>query len=308
MKAHTTKIGLLVINMPFTPSAVTKVLRELTGTCLPAMMSAVQICEQEKAVWGSMMGKEVHLRVRRVFKEMETLLLEVQDLTKAHSEGRTADKPSSRTGRDSLSSTGVVWESCDAVVELEKLGIAGLAVQKAEQYRDTIKDAIEELREWGEGDDTDNEGIQDALLDSDDEAVDGDHDSIEDMFNAANSLPKDREDLRLLLERALKKLPKVRVLCDAIVKRRLKSFSVDKSEKDLEVLDALMDLLRRLPHQVDELASGLYDLDEPLAAAQLDRCCENAVKADELVLKGWDGKDDGFTEWSGKWREVMAGD
>ncbi|TIA45963.1 hypothetical protein D6C83_05600 [Aureobasidium pullulans] len=47
LKAHTTKLALLLINKPFTPTAVTSVLRDATQTCLPAMMSAVELCRPD---------------------------------------------------------------------------------------------------------------------------------------------------------------------------------------------------------------------------------------------------------------------
>ncbi|KAK4542590.1 hypothetical protein LTR36_006638 [Oleoguttula mirabilis] len=303
VKAHTTKISLLAINKPFTPSAIRKVLNELTATCLPAMMSAVHICEQEKTTWGVFMGSEVQARVRRVFKEMEMLLEEVRAIAAGNA---------GASRRDSLSSTGVVWESCDALIELEKLDIAGLAVQKAEQYRDTIKDAIEELREWMEGDDTDTEGF-DALLDENDEAVEGDTDSIDDIFNAANSMPKDRPELQKLVEEAEGKLKKVVLLYSALIKRRLKTYkrSVEHENGEkanvVEKLDETMQCLRRIPHQVDELASCFYDLDEERAKAMLAKCTDEAKRAALVMEKSWEtAADDEFTAWSRKWKEAVG--
>ena len=307
IKAHTTKLSLLAINKPFTPTAIAKVLRQLSVECLPAMMSAVQICEQERATWGTMMAGEVKGRVRRVFREMATLLEEVQ----AISEGRGGEG-----SRNSLSSTGVVWESCDAIIELERQGIAGLAVQKAEQYRDTIKDAIEELREWAAGEDSENEGF-DELLDEGDEGVDGDRDSVEDMFNAANSLPADRPELRKLVEEAEARLKKVVLLYTAVIKRRLKTYKrreveeeteeVVKREKDnVHRLDEAMESLRKIPHQVDELAACFYDLDEARVKAAMEKCVKEALAAATAMSEGWDGAGDEFTAWSGKWKDAVG--
>lgn len=303
VKAHTTKLSLLAINKPFTPSAVTKVLKELSSTCLPAMMSAVQICEQEKAVWGSMMGREVQLRVQRVFKEMQSLLEELQSIAAGTQQaGR----------RDTLSSTGVVWESCDAAVELEQLVLGGLALQKVEQYRDTIKDAIEELKEWAEGSDLDNEGQGDVLLDDDDEGVDGDKDSIEDIFNAANSMPKDRPELKALADEADAKLKKVAILYEALIKRRIKTFkregegAAGHTERRVSRLDELMLHLKRMPHQVDELASCFYDLDEEKTKAALGKVVDEGKAAAAGMRNDWPGGEDAFTEWTIKWMEAVG--
>ena len=301
VKAHTTKLSLLAINKPFTPSAIAKVLKELASTCLPAMMSAAQICEQEKEIWSDLMSRELQSRVRRVFREMTVLLEEVQAIA-------TGDTISKK--RDSLSSTGVVWESCDALIDLEKLGIGGLVVQKAEQYRDTIKDAIEELREWAEGEDPESEGHDDALLDSDDEGVDGDRDSIEDIFNAANSMPKDRPELRALVEEADRKLKKVVILYNAVLKRRLKTFKTsERSDEDMSAvskLDILMVHLRRIPHQVDEMAGCFYDLDEARSKEALAKCVDEALSASKVVEMGWDGKENEFTAWLGTWSGAVG--
>jgi len=299
VKAHTTKISLLAINKPFTPSAIRKVLNELTAQCLPAMMSAVQLCDQSKPSWSGLMAVEVQARVRRVFKEMETLLEELRSVSQGNANaGR----------RNSLSSTGVVWESCDALIELDKVGVAGLAVEKAQQYRDTIKDAIEELREWAEGEDPDNEG-HDALLDENDEGVEGDTESLDDLFNAANSMPKDRPELKKLVGEADGKLKKVALLYNALIKRRLKTFK-GTDEKDgsasTAILDETMQCLRRIPHQIDELASCFYDLDEERAKNMLLKCVNEAKTAAQVMEKSWDDVEDEFTVWSGKWKDAIG--
>ncbi|KAH9820919.1 Grap2 and cyclin-D-interacting [Teratosphaeria destructans] len=301
LKAQATKISLLSINKPFSPSAVQRIVKDVSGTCLPAMMSAVQICDQSKAIWSTMMSREAHLRVRRILKDIETLLEEVRSVAQGNEPRK----------RDSLNSTGVVWESCDALIELEQLGIAGLAVEKAQQWRDTIKDAIEELREWKEGEDLDSEG-QDELLESDDEGVDGDRDSIEDIFNAANSMPKDRPELESVVEDADGRLKKIVLLYNAVIKRRLKTYKscpgeAESTSNNIDRLDKAMERLRRLPHQVDELASCLYDLDEVRAIAQLKKCVAEASHVAERLFPSWDAREDEFTTWSVKWKEAIRG-
>jgi len=302
VKAHTTKLSLLAINKPFTPSAIGKVVKELASTCLPAMMGAVQICEQEKAIWGSMMGKEVQARVRRIWRELEMLLKEVLSIAA----GGTGN-----ARRDSLSSTGVVWESCDALIELDTLGLGGLALQKAQQYRETIKDAISELQEWSEGDDLATEGHSDTLLDPTDEGVDGDVDSIDDIFNAANSMPANRPDLKDIVEEADSKLKKVVILFNALVKRRIsmheKASAADASvEARVMKLDKVMSHLRRIPFQVDEMASVLYDLDADGAKLVLRKCLGEALSAGKLMRTDWDDNVDGFTPWLEKWEAAIS--
>lgn len=305
VKAHVTKLSLLVINKPFTPTAITKVLRELASTCLPALISGVQICQQDKAVWSELLAREAQLRVRRVFRELETLLLEIKSVAQGAEAG-------SSSGRDSLSATGVVWESCDALAALNTLGVAGLAVQKAEQWRDTIKDAIEELQEWADGEDLETEGQNDALFDSDDEGVAGDdNDSLNDIFNAANSMPADRPELKELVEQAVEKLKKVDILYRALIKRRLKPYknvvAAETGKKSsAENLDELLESLKSLPDSVDDMASNFYDLDEEAARAALTGCVKKACETATLATLDYDGKEDEFSTWSKKWVEAVG--
>lgn len=241
------------------------------------------------------MTREASVRVTRTFRELENLLAELKSI---------ADGNSAPARRDSLSSTGVVWESCDALIELEKLGMAGLAVRKAEQYRDSIKDAIEELQEWREGSDPDNEG-QDELLDGDDEGVDGDADSLDVIFNAANSMPKDRPELKKLVEDAEGKLKKVVILYTALGKRRLKTFKT-MDEFNIAVLDKVLDHLKTVQSGVDDLAGSFYDLDQQGAVKGLQNCVDEAKSACAIARLSWEGKEDEFTTWSEKWKAAIG--
>lgn len=249
------------------------------------------------------MCKEVQARVRRVLVEFETLLTEVLKI---------AEGNESNARRDSLSSTGVVWESCDALIELEKLGIGGLALQKAQQYRETIKDAISELHDWVEGADLDTEGRGDGLLDPEDEGVEGDKDSIDDIFNAANSMPANRPELKALAEEADDKLKKVVILYKALEKRRISTFRVDAGMVDLGVksrvtrLDDLMLHLRRIPHQIDEMAGFFYDLDEEGSKQALQKCLSEALKASESMQLSWDEGEDAFSPWLENWKGAVS--
>ena len=303
LKAHITKLSLLLLNKPFTPSAICGIIRELNGTCLPAMMSAVEICVAD--VWGHLLRDEVKSRVRSVMREMEVCMREVSAMSRAEGGAKGARQVETSEGgrnqgknRDSLASTGVVWEACDKVIELEALDVGGLAVRKAEQYRDMIKDAIEELREWGE----DTEDDEDDIAGSDEE-----RDSVEDMFGAANKMPSDRPDLRKELDQTLSRLKKVDMLYTAVVKRRLRPFTsiYARRKSHVKTVDELLGKLKRVPEIVDELANAFYELDEEEIAAQTQTCIDEATEAIMLVRLSWEEKEDEFTAWSGKWIEVI---
>lgn len=315
LKAHTTKLGLLLINKPFTATAIQKILRDVSQTCLPAMMTAVEICTAD--VWGLFLRQQVVARVRTVIREVDVCLNDVrqvatEDLDAITNKTTAAAKTSRKQdrGRDSLTSTGVVWEACDRLIELESVGIGGLAVKKAEEWRDMVKDAIEELKEWeqGEGDDDDDDdddGGSDEPNASDGE--DSDKDSVDDMFSAANSMPKNRPDLTSRLATTNDKLKKIQMLYAAVIKRRLTTFtqSVSSVQANVVKLDKLLHLLKELPETVDDLASAFYDLE----TAQIDQVLGNLVANSKIAAKmvqlGWDGSQDAFTTWTAKWLDVM---
>lgn len=305
LKAHVTKLSLLAINKPFTPSAISTVLSEITTTCLPALMSAVQICESQPAVYASFFAEEVRARTRRIMREMLGLVGEVKNIYQESQNGT----PATKKQRDSLSATGVVWNGCDELTALATSGLSGLAVQKAEAYRDMIKDAVSELQEWREGADVENEGLGDDLLDSDDEGVDGDRESLEEMFNAPNSLPDDREDLRELVLAAEDKLKKVVILYTAVIKRRLKL--LPKNRGGLEIEDSrarfgrAMSLLKSIPQKVDEFASDLYDLDAQRAQACFKDILDKAHSCAEVLMLSQEGNEDEFTVWTSRWKEAI---
>nr|POE78612.1 uncharacterized protein c22e12.18 [Quercus suber] len=294
LKAHTTKLSLLAINKPFTPSAIRKVLVEATSSCVPALVSGAQLCAAPERGYGRLMARESAARVRRVLAELGVLVREVREVAE-HSGGVRR--------RESLAATGVVWASCEAVAELAGLGVGGLAAQKATQDRETVRDAIAELREWVDGEDEELEG-GDALLDESDEGVEGDRDGVEALFHAANSMPAERPALRALVERAEAQLKKVVLLYTAVLKRRCKTFTGVGG--GVERLDACVESLRRVPHQVDELASVFYDLDEEQAAQMLATCVAEAKRAGTAVLLNWDGREDEYTAWYRKWEDAIG--
>lgn len=307
LKAHTTKLALLLINKPFTPTAVTAVLRDATQTCLPAMMSAVELCRPD--IWGVFLHHHVVAKVRTVMREMLSFLDEVLDVAR--------EEDSSNHSKDTLASTGVLWDACDALIQLEKTGIAGLAVLKAQELRDTINDAIQELKEWEEGDgDEDDDDSEDDNDDDDDDADSttsspqhsrDDQDEFDDIFSAANSLPKNRPDLKQRLNTSADKLKKIQFLYAAITKRRLKTFTPEVASKKVNILtlDKLMHLLKELPESVDDLANAFYELDAQQIDAILATCVENACSAADLLKTDWNGKDDEFTAWVTKWTAVV---
>lgn len=257
---------------------------------------------------------ELAAAVRRVLSAWSGVLSCVRSGAEAAAAGQQGGGGDAARGAI-LAATGVVWEGCDALVGLCEAGVVGLAVRRAEEWRGVLLDAVVEMREWGEEADEDGD-------DEDGGEGSGEEGGFE-VFGAANRLGKGDGELRALLEASVRKLKTVAVLYQALVKRRLKTFpppfASAPSPKDgdadaaaaavarrVQMLDELMTLLKSIPESVDELASAFYDLDGDEAKVLLKKCCDDAVRAATIVKQNWDGKDDEFTAWSGKWKDAMG--
>ncbi len=323
LKAHTTKLTLLLLNKPFTPSAIASVLREVSSTCLPAFMGAVELCRPES--YGLVLLGELRARVRRVLKELEEMLGEVVIAAKAEEQEKASkDAPKNdgkvengqgekNAGRGSLASTGVVWEACDALVELAQMGVVGLAVMKAQEYREVLKDAIAELKEWS--DEAEDDTPDDDADDEDDFSGEEDTEDYE-MFATPKALSRSDTALCLQLEQALKRLRTTDLLYQAVIKRRLKTFPAvtgNADEKDytaksarVRTLDELMDIFKSIPDTVDEMASAFYDANGEEAQSLLKRCVKDAKRAASISKHDWEDEADEFTAWSVKWEAAIT--
>lgn len=307
LKAQTTKLSLLLINDPFTPSAVKTMLSEIAAQSTPALAAAAQLCNPES--YGKTMRDEARARTRRVLVELGHLVKEVQT--------RAAQRATSTSSsRDALASTGVVWAACDALANLQSLAIAGLYAQRTRDARATLDDAAAELREWR--DDADDEGFESdeasdvaGADDAFDSAVfaaaaeDGGA-SLDRMLSAAHRLPSGRADLRALLDEALRRMRLVGTLYAAVAKRR---FNVLKGEsvtsENLSRADKAMAALARVPHVADEMAGRFYELDADGARDALGAMRARGETVCEVLRTNWAGSEDEFTAWCSKWREAM---
>ncbi|KAF2865932.1 hypothetical protein BDV95DRAFT_632043 [Massariosphaeria phaeospora] len=319
LRSHTTTLSLLLLTPPLTPSAIIKKIGDVSSGALSGMVAVAASAPQpgQRDELGTWMRAEVRARVRRVlvawgdvlvlvrlFAERREVLQKNKHATsKGKDEGPTEDEK-----QDVLAATGVVWEASDALLQLCADGVVGLVVKKAEEWRATLMDAVEELKEWGEDVEDDNE---DNSGEDDDGFADED-----DLFGAENKLGKDDTELKALLDTSVKKLKKIGMLYQALIKRRLKTFptsatatptgtSNESSPNPIPTLDQLMTLLKAIPDTVDELASTFYDLDDEEVRQTLDKCCGEAKSAVGLVKQSWGGKDDEFTAWSGKWVDAF---
>lgn len=303
IKAHSTKLSLLIINKPFTATAISTVLRELAAGPLPGLASAIQSCTATK--YTEAMSTELQWRARKVFIEFGTLVKAIPLDGKILSED-AKNGTGKVGGKGSLTSTGVVWEACDGVAALKRLGVAGLVIKKAEEYRDLLKDALEELQEWGE-----EEGDEDESSGENSE-VDDAQAAVDNLFGFQRHIPsEDPEKIRPRLESSQKRLRLVITMYTAIIKRRFKTLPhlplpelpselKEKSNEDpgiVTCLDEVLEVLKKIPDITDELASAFYELDGEEIDKRMDECFFKGFAAAELLLRNWEGQKDEFTTW-----------
>ncbi|KAI0008360.1 hypothetical protein F4779DRAFT_452611 [Xylariaceae sp. FL0662B] len=310
IRAHTTKLSLLIINEPFTPSAIIKVLRELVAGAIPGIATAVQVCDADK--YTAVARRDLAWRCYRVLRELKGLV-EIIPLN-----GKVlvdAKRHGGQGGKGSLAATGVIWAACDDVALLKKLGIAGLLVKKVEEYRDTLKDVLEELKEWSEEVDEDEDDEDDEDDEGQDE-VDGvtnqmqnahisAQEMLDDLMNPQHIPRDDPDKIRERLDSCQKRLRLTTLLYSAIVKRRLKALPSLPTTAEAPVarrLDEVFPLLKRLPHRFGEVAAAFYELDPGAIDRAMDSCFFDAFAASEMLMKPWEGQRDEFSEWAEKFQ------
>lgn len=294
LKAQVTKLSLLVLNKPFTPTAITKIVRDISTGCLPALMTAAGLVREKEE--GTILFHTIRSSISRLFIQMIDLLKEIPLRESDVDVVRKSD-------RGTLASTGVIWGTCDSLIATGDTGLAGIVVQRAQQYRDLLQDAIAELREWKEGENKTEPQISDPEEDSASE---------EDFFGLPAAIPEDDPILRAMVEEVVKKLQHIDLIYPPIIKRRLKRLPATPTLTEhgqhvqLDVLDAVMDMLKLIPEEVDELAGFCYQQNHEEIKLQLAKVSKLAVKTMERLALNWQAEPDEFTKWSKRWRELMA--
>ena len=325
IKAHSTKISLLIINAPFTPTAITTVLRELVAGPVPALASAAQLCHSSR--YTHTIQADLAWRCSRVLKELVELLSRIPKDGKILTEGEKTGAVGGKgkgNGKGSLAATGVLWAACDEVVGFAKRGFAGNLVHKAEMFRDTLKDVMEELKEWGEGEgegDEDSEGdgegdedvkeITEGVKATQISEMDNTQAILDDWMNSQQHIPRDDPDkIRERLESCLRKLRLTTILYQATAKRRFKLLGQQPPDDSTIPgrVDEVMALLKRIPDRFSNVALAFYELDPVEIDRLMDQCFFDAFAVSELLFLRWDGQKDEFSDWALKFQvEIKKG-
>lgn len=296
LKAQTTKLSLLMLNKPFTPSAISYILDDLYGGCLPALGSAFELSPP------SQYTHILHQHIQSSLLKMMTGLLNLVASIPQNEHGVE------KVRQDVLASTGVIWADCDKMVQLASTGLVELAKQRVEEWHGLLKDAIEELDEW----------------DPEEEEMDfSDTDSIPSKMPRPTSTPVSNqqslasslEDLSLspivtLRKHTLTTLRTIRLLYPALQKRRVATFpNISRqstpetlpTSSQIDGLDSLVSYTQQWTEAADEIAGSLYEGDEQQVEKKLSALSETAKNCVRKYKMDWNGKEDEFTAWADKW-------
>jgi hypothetical protein len=309
IKAHATKISLLIINEPFTPSAITKVLRELVASAIPSLAAAVEVCVPER--YTRSIQQDLAWRAGRVLRELKELLSRIPRDGKVLSNAEKNASAGAPGGRGSIATTSILWSACDDVMAFGKRGFAGNLAHKVEQLRDTLKDVMEELKEWGEetedddGGDDDDDDVAQVTSDLESSSISSTRDAqamLDDLMNSQQYIPRgDPDRIRERLESCLKRLRLTALLYQATVKRRIKPLPQVPTASPSDIparLDEVISILKRIPEGFGNLAMAFYELDPSEVDRLMDECFFDAFAASELLGKPWEGQKDEFTDWA----------
>jgi hypothetical protein len=266
LKAQSTRLSLLTLTPPFTPSAVSKILSALNSSVLPSLLTAALLIVNEDRKYTASFSAEVGSLVKAILRDLHTLISCV--------EGRSRHaNPKEQLGEQQkhniTEAVGRVWESCDGLVTLADGGIGAFIVKKAEMWLGLIKDAVEELEEW----DSEGDGV-DGLFGEDTSQNDHTGDEAEEVSAAA-------EITKASVMRVLTRVPQS---LHVVVKQRLRKWQWESpnsrdsfdgkasetrgsssSDHDCQLLrdqyvtaDHVLRGMQEVSETVDEMAEALY--------------------------------------------------
>ncbi|KAL4915184.1 hypothetical protein BDW62DRAFT_131492 [Aspergillus aurantiobrunneus] len=310
LKSHVTRLSLLTIASPFTQSAVATTLTTLNESVLPSLVTATLLVTPES--YTRAFQNEIRILTGTALKELSLLVKEVQVVAE-----EKADKESlEQSEKDTITiAAGRVWDTCDVLVDISAKGVIGFVVRRAEEYRDLVRDAVEEIEGW----DPDEEGDEffDDLLGDDEGLTAADDTKTSGTNNGEdNNEEEGSAALHTRKKDALRILKPIAQIYPAIILNRLKKAPVSLALSDIKTLESLMKSLRQIPDHIDEVAGALYEEDLNRYVCQLGHTKDCASKAIELVVLPWGPKQissdqesagDKFTSWSKTWTKVIEG-
>lgn len=310
LKGHTTKLSLLAINSPFTPSAIITVLSEVNSSILPSLVTATLLILPTQ--YTESFKTEARVLVKNALNEFRTLVEDVKSIARKDGKNLSDEEKANIT-----STTGRVWKACDDTVKAATDGVVGFVIAKAEEYLELVKDGMRELEEWDPEEDEDDMW-DDAFGGSDDDVSATRDETGEDHVGEDNAGEEGADMTAKLLEerkQLVRLLAPVSKMYTSMISNRLKRME----DKDVlptyaPQLDKLVGCLGGIPDSLDEAAGSLYEHDISSVEANAAIIHSTAVSAVEIVKLPFPkrgnsvdaaAKDDMFSKWAGIWLNVL---
>ncbi|CAF9907339.1 MAG: hypothetical protein GOMPHAMPRED_005082 [Gomphillus americanus] len=307
IKAHTTKLTLLSLNKPFTPSSIGQILNSISTSPLPALLTAVQICDPTKF---SKFGKhELHIMTARLFTAYGNLLAEIpsSEEEQARKLSATELRPTgSNEQNPALIGTGLVWEICDEITAFAEQGLGARAAKQMISYRDLYVDATKEIDSWRQ--DANKSGSIENHMDN---LQLGESDSDVESIESFSMGPT--KEMIPVTEWTLEILEVIAFLFAPLIKRRIKRFPTINSKtvsepmkEDIARLDKLLDAGKYWSEQIDAIAESLFENDREMSISLIDQLAVFVNAEVQDIKLGWDGSEDELSTWLVQWSERFA--
>ncbi|CAL5869390.1 uncharacterized protein PFLUO_LOCUS3619 [Penicillium psychrofluorescens] len=308
LRAQVTKLSLLALTTPFTHSAVSGILRDVNDSILPSLVTASLLVTP--TAYTKAFHSEVLVLAKAALVEFASLIQEVKIIADKKDEQKNDNKKESELVQSEKNAvtvaTGRTWDACDAVTNIANKGVVGFVIRRVEQWRDLVRDAVEEIEDWDPEDDGDE--FFDGVMDDDD-----DKDDDKDDEDSEEDAEEDKENTAALQEQkkaTIRFLKPVAQIYPAIISNRLKNTGNTPLSPVSRItkLESLMLNLQHIPDQVDEAAGALYEADVDRSVEYLKEVKKCATQAVDSVVSPWDasaGAEDKFTVWSKTWLKVM---
>ncbi|KAI4285664.1 MAG: hypothetical protein L6R38_000488 [Xanthoria sp. 2 TBL-2021] len=348
LRAQGTKLSLLLLNKPFTPSAIASILASISAECLPGLRTVYEICSPD--VYGNVTQNEVRNQLRDLVSVITNLVDDIEGMAEYAEmdapEGLKEFKDYVGKREEILQVTGQVWSVCDRMLATAKVGIVGVAMDKAKEWEALIKDAIDELEGWDPDADDDfdmdfdsepEEGrsgqvISREVVNEQQKGIDGVQEN--EMKHPSNGNDTELQstsqtpltehpqttDVHAAKAKVLKVLKLIKMLYPALRKRRISTYppftrlNPTSSLHPWHQVKQFSDMLafcEDFSTATDDLADVLYERAPNLVQAKMELITTMACRCVDGVKKGWNEEEDEFTEWSGKWiarvKEVGGG-
>jgi hypothetical protein len=249
LKAQVTKLSLLTVTTPFTPSAIATCVQPLNESILTSLTTAAQLTVPKR--YSASFQAECHSLCRALLRELLSLVRLVQNRSQ---DGQPTKELSGVKKKEITEATGRVWELCDETVLFAENGLPHFIAKKANQWLELMKDAVKELSEWDPEEEIDENDIF-GNAHSDDE------DSSE-VAEGPGSNASDRAAISAgVRDQALKVLNRIPQSVHVVVKQRLEKLKALKGEVSPETrstLDSVLTRIKRVSELIDESAEGMY--------------------------------------------------